>query len=140
MRTYILDTNAVHTLYFDRPPEKWRFVWDGVRSGNARLVLLEPIVSEMASRLSRIYGKQRVERTVDFLKRLRRSEIYVPDDAAALEAGFLHGLHGHDLSLVDAILIVAARRIGATLVTHDGSMRDAAEELGVRVSWLPLEK
>jgi hypothetical protein len=55
VRAYILDTSAVHTLCFERPPEKWRFVWDGVRSGSARLVLLEPIVSEMDSRLSRRY-------------------------------------------------------------------------------------
>jgi rRNA maturation endonuclease Nob1 len=66
--------------------------------------------------------------------------MYDRDDAAALEAGFLHGLHGHDLSLVDATLIVAARLNRAALVTHDGSMREVAESLGVRVSWLPLSE
>lgn len=140
MRSHILDTSAIHTLCFARPPEKWRLVWDGVRSGRARLVLLEPIVSEMASRLARQYGRERVESTVRFLKGLGRTDIYNPDDPAALEAGFLHGLQRHDLSLVDATIIVAAIRNRAMLVTHDGSMRDVAEGLGVRVSWLPLAK
>ncbi len=138
MRTYILDTSAIHTLCFTRPPEKWRSAWDGIRSGRARLVLLEPIVSEMASRLTRQYGKARVEGTVRFLKGLGRTDIYNPDDPAALEAGFLHGSQGHEISLVDATVIVAAMHNRAMLVTHDGSMRDVAERLGVRVSWLPL--
>ena len=138
MRTYILDTSAIHTLCFTRPPEKWRLAWDGIRSGHARLVLLEPIVSEMASRLARQYGKSRIEGTVRFIKGLGRTDIYNPDDPAALEAGFLHGLQRHDLSLVDATIIVAAIRNRAMLVTHDESMRDVAERLGVRVSWLPL--
>ena len=138
MRTYILDTSAIHTLCFARPPEKWQMVWDGIRSGVARLVLLEPIVSEMASRLTRRYGKTRVESTVRFLKGLGRTEIYNPDNPAALEAGFLHGVQGHEISLVDATIIVAAMRNRAMLITHDESMRDVAERLGVRVSWLPL--
>ncbi len=41
-------------------------------------------------------------------------------------------------ALVDATIIVAAIRNRAMLVTHDESMRDVAERLGVRVSWLPL--
>ena len=137
MRTYLLDTSAIHTLCFATPPEKWRQAWDGMRSGIAGLVLLEPIVSEMASRLTQLHGKARVERVVRFLKGLGRTDIYSPDDSAALEAGYLHGTHGRSISLVDATIIVAAMRTNAVLVTHDEAMRNIAAGQGVRVNWLP---
>jgi len=140
MTAYLFDTMA-HAAAMSGMPEKWRRAWKEVTIGHKSLILLEPLVAEMTSKLSPRIGIARARQRILWLKSLRNTSVVSPDDNEAIEAGFAKMRYkAAGLSLVDAFILTIARRQGAKVFTTDRGLRDTCRESKVEVDFLPLEE
>ena len=138
MRRYLIDTGALSLILSGNVPDKWRRPWEEVKFGRGQLVLLEQLVCEPYKKNVPKHGSKDVRDKILWLKSLRETTMYHPDDNDAVHAGDLKLRPSTDLSIVDCFVLSSARANRATIITNDHSMRDTAKGIGLRVIWLPI--
>ncbi|PIV67666.1 MAG: hypothetical protein COS08_09050 [Euryarchaeota archaeon CG01_land_8_20_14_3_00_38_12] len=141
MKTYSFDTNFISLAWGDKLPEKWLRRWKEVKMGYSRLLLCEPLISEMYYKNIPNYGMKSCKDKILWLKSLPNVKIHQIDDNDAINAGNIKLQHsGHILALVDCFVLAIARDYRAKVFTTDHWIRDIARDVSVDVDFLPLQK
>ena len=128
----------VHVSAVRGVPDKWRRQWKEATVGNKTLILFEMLVAEVLSRLTVRKGQNASRNRMLWLKGLRNTKMIDVDDSIAFEASRIYlRLRDYSLSLVDSFLLAIAKKERARVFTSDHSLRDAAREMKIDVSFLP---
>lgn len=136
----LFDTMVHVTCFEDRVPNKWKRAWDQIRFGHYKLLLTEPLISEMFYILERKHGGDNATTYILQLKGFKSTKILPNDRHAFLSAHLRHKYRRYDLSLVDSFSLALAKIEKAQIYTTDHGLRDAAKAERCNVSFLPLEE
>jgi predicted nucleic acid-binding protein len=133
----------VHTTEFRRrTPEKWKRVWEQVYSDKYKLVLLEPLITEIYYQIVSLCGKIDAQCYLLKLKGIKNTDI-IPhnkmDGVAFLAGDIIMKYKRHKISLVDSYIIAAAIKEKASIYTTDHGVRDSAKQEKCVVDYLPKE-
>ena len=142
MGGYLFDT-MVHVHAYDRIPEKWQRQWKEATVGSKPLILFEPLIAEILYQLTEKKGYNTASSRIYWLKALSNTKI-IPldkdhDEIAFAAASAFKEFKEHGLSLVDSFSLVIAKEERADIFTTEHGLRDAGNDFGVRVSFLPKE-
>ena len=135
----LFDTMVHVTCFENRVPNKWERTWDLIRFGHYKLLLTEPLISEIFYNLERKYGRDNATTYILRLKSLKSTKILPNDSHAFLSAHLRHKYRRYNLSLVDSFSLALAKIEKAQIYTTDHGLRDAARAERCNVSFLPLE-
>lgn len=139
MKTYLFDTMVLSTIVIKkRPPETWFYKWEEIREGRAYLLLFESLIAELFYQLIKRKQEKIVCENILRIKRLPSSRIIQLDDNLAFKAGKFR-YQFQEISTVDAFSMAIVERNKGMIFTTDHSLRDAAKEINIKVSYLPKE-
>lgn len=136
----LFDTMVLLKAYEDDLPEKWKRIWAQIQTGQYRLLVTEPLISELFYRIEKIDGKESAFSYIFRLKGMKSTKI-VPEgnpDSLSFASADLRLKH-RGLSLVDSFSLAAAQTQHAQLLTTDHHIRDAARKEKCKVDYLPLQ-
>jgi len=125
----------------ERTPEKWIPIWRKIRDGHQNLLLIAPLISELYYKNAPSFGKKRVKKKIDWVKKLHRADVHKLDYNDAINAGEIKvNYTRYGLSLADCFLLAVGKRFGAMIVTTDLQIKNVARKMKANVSFIPFEE
>jgi len=137
----IFDTNVLSLILMDESvPDKWIPIWQKIKMGNHKMILIAPVVSEFYYKNARRFKKQHVRGKIDWAYSLPNGDFHELCYEDARMAGEIRVDFREGLSLTDCFILAVGKRSGATIVTTDPGIKNVARRLRIKVSYIPFEE
>jgi len=142
MSTYLFDTSAFSLFLLGKIPEKWKRFWNDVcLIRKNKLILFEPLISEIFYQFSKQIGFDKTKEKIEWIKSLPTSEMVLLDDNIAIIAGkYKINFSIFSISLVDCYILALAQRKNATILTTDAGLKNSARKLNINTNFIPFKE
>lgn len=139
MKNYLLDTGALFLILTKQTPQKWKRYLTEIKSQVKRLILIEPIIAELAYHLIK-RGLDKTELQTKLIQIKYKSKIISLEDKYSIKAAYYRKNLPYNLSLVDRYILAIAKETRAKIITTDHKIKFAARKEGIKVDYLPIQK